>query len=136
MLRAVTRGYVGFFRGTPLFVQILLVHFALMPALIQPTAPAAQRRRGSRVPTNHGPSSPAHWRSRSMRCILSEILRAGIQSIHGGQTQAAYSIGLTHAQAMRYVVLPQACATWFRRWSTKRSRCEGLFLSPPSAWAS
>ena len=42
---------------------------------------------------------------------ISEILRAGIQSIHGGQTQAAYSIGLTHRQAMRYVVLPQA----FRR---------------------
>ena len=35
LLRA-RRGYVGFFRGTPLFVQILLVHFALMPALMQP----------------------------------------------------------------------------------------------------
>jgi len=32
----VTRAYVGFFRGTPLFVQILLVHFALMPMLVQP----------------------------------------------------------------------------------------------------
>ena len=34
--RAFTAAYVGFFRGTPLFVQILLVHFALMPALIHP----------------------------------------------------------------------------------------------------
>ena len=34
--RGVTIGYVGFFRGTPLFVQILLVHFALMPALVHP----------------------------------------------------------------------------------------------------
>ena len=42
---------------------------------------------------------------------ISEIFRAGIQSIHRGQTQAAYSVGLTHAQAMRFVVLPQA----FRR---------------------
>jgi len=36
VLRGATRGYVGFFRGTPLFVQILLVHFALMPMLIHP----------------------------------------------------------------------------------------------------
>src|SRR5687767_14569600 len=35
-LRGVTLGYVTFFRGTPLFVQILLVHFAVMPALIHP----------------------------------------------------------------------------------------------------
>ena len=42
---------------------------------------------------------------------ISEIFRAGIQSIHTGQTQAAYSLGLTHAQSMRSVVLPQA----FRR---------------------
>jgi polar amino acid transport system permease protein len=42
---------------------------------------------------------------------ISEIFRAGIQSIHRGQTQAAYSLGLTHAQSMRFVVLPQA----FRR---------------------
>jgi polar amino acid transport system permease protein len=34
--RGVTLAYVTFFRGTPLFVQILLVHFALMPALIHP----------------------------------------------------------------------------------------------------
>src|SRR5689334_11777161 len=36
VLRAVTTAYVTFFRGTPLFVQILLVHFALMPTLIHP----------------------------------------------------------------------------------------------------
>jgi len=34
--RGVTLGYVTFFRGTPLFVQILLVHFALMPTLVHP----------------------------------------------------------------------------------------------------
>ncbi|HMC17089.1 MAG TPA: amino acid ABC transporter permease, partial [Albitalea sp.] len=36
LLRGITLGYVTFFRGTPLFVQILLVHFALMPVLIHP----------------------------------------------------------------------------------------------------
>ena len=36
LLRGLTTAYVTFFRGTPLFVQILLVHFALMPALVHP----------------------------------------------------------------------------------------------------
>ena len=110
MLRVVTRGYVGFFRGTPLFVQILLVHFALMPVLVHPdgglllSGVAAREFR-----QNHGAFfSGALALTLNAGAYISEILRAGIQSIHGGQTQAAYSIGLTHRQAMRYVVLPQA----------------------------
>jgi polar amino acid transport system permease protein len=110
LLRGVTRGYVGFFRGTPLFVQILLVHFALMPMLIHPdgglllSGEAAREFRQS-----HGAFfSGALALTLNAGAYISEILRAGIQSIHGGQTQAAYSIGLTHPQAMRYVVLPQA----------------------------
>ena len=39
---------------------------------------------------------------------LSEILRSGIQSIDGGQTEAARSLGLTSAQNMRFIILPQA----------------------------
>jgi polar amino acid transport system permease protein len=110
LLRGVTRAYVGFFRGTPLFVQILLVHFALMPALIQPegglllSGEAAREFRQS-----HGAFfSGALALTLNAGAYVSEILRAGIQSIHGGQTQAAYSIGLTYGQSMRYIVLPQA----------------------------
>ena len=110
LLRGVTRAYVGFFRGTPLFVQILLVHFALMPALIHPdggllmSGDAAREFRQS-----HGAFfSGALALTLNAGAYVSEILRAGIQSIHGGQTQAAYSVGLTHAQSMRYIVLPQA----------------------------
>jgi polar amino acid transport system permease protein len=112
-LRGITLGYVTFFRGTPLFVQILLVHFALMPTLIHPeggfllSGDAAREFR-----QNHGAFfSGALALTLNAGAYISEILRAGIQSIHLGQTQAAYSIGLTHRQAMRYVVLPQA----FRR---------------------
>jgi polar amino acid transport system permease protein len=112
-LRTVTVGYVTFFRGTPLFVQILLVHFAVMPALIHPDTgllldgPAAREFRQS-----HGAFfSGALALTLNAGAYISEIFRAGIQSIHLGQTQAAYSVGLTHAQAMRFVVLPQA----FRR---------------------
>ena len=110
LLRGTTRAYVGFFRGTPLFVQILLVHFALMPVLVQPdgglllSGEAAREFRQS-----HGAFfSGALALTLNAGAYVSEILRAGIHSIHGGQTQAAYSIGLTHAQAMRYIVLPQA----------------------------
>ena len=105
--------YVTFFRGTPLFVQILLVHFALMPALVHPdtglllSGEAAREFRQS-----HGAFfSGALAMTLNAGAYISEIFRAGIQSIHLGQTQAAYSLGLTHPQAMRFVVLPQA----FRR---------------------
>ena len=112
-LRLLTSAYVGFFRGTPLFVQILLVHFALMPVLVHPdgglllSGEAAREFRQS-----HGAFfSGALALTLNAGAYISEIFRAGIQSIHVGQTQAAYSLGFTHPQAMRFVVLPQA----FRR---------------------
>ena len=110
LLRGLTRGYVGFFRGTPLFVQILLVHFALMPALIHPDGGLLLSGEAAReFRQNHGAFfSGALALTLNAGAYISEILRAGIQSIHAGQTQAAYSIGLTHRQAMRFVVLPQA----------------------------
>jgi len=113
VLRAVTLAYVTFFRGTPLFVQILLVHFALMPVLVHPdhglllAGEAAREFRQS-----HGAFfSGALAMTLNAGAYISEIFRAGIQSIHLGQTQAAYSLGLTHPQAMLSIVLPQA----FRR---------------------
>ena len=113
LLRGITAAYVTFFRGTPLFVQILLVHFAVMPALVHPdhglllSGEAAREFRQS-----HGAFfSGALALTLNAGAYISEIFRGGIQSIHTGQTQAAYSLGLTHPQAMRHVVLPQA----FRR---------------------
>ncbi len=110
LLRGATRAYVGFFRGTPLFVQILLVHFALMPALVQPEGGLLLSGEAARAfRQSHGAFfSGALALTLNAGAYVSEILRAGIQSIHGGQTDAAYSVGLTHAQSMRYVVLPQA----------------------------
>jgi polar amino acid transport system permease protein len=111
--RWLTVAYVTFFRGTPLFVQILLVHFALMPSLVHPEHGlllAGETARTFRQ--EHGAFfSGCVALSLNAGAYISEIFRAGIQSIHKGQTQAAYSVGLTHTQAMRSVVLPQA----FRR---------------------
>jgi polar amino acid transport system permease protein len=112
-LRAVVTAYVTFFRGTPLFVQILLVHFALMPTLVHPDHGLLLAGEAAReFRQEHGAFlSGCVALSLNAGAYISEIFRAGIQSIHRGQTQAAYSVGLSHAQAMRFVVLPQA----FRR---------------------
>ena len=111
--RWVTLGYVTFFRGTPLFVQILLVHFALMPMLVHPEHGLLLAGDTARIfRQEHGAFlSGCVALTLNAGAYISEIFRAGIQSIHRGQVQAAYSVGLTHAQAMRFVVLPQA----FRR---------------------
>ncbi len=113
LVRGLTSAYVTFFRGTPLFVQILLVHFAVMPMLIHPdTGLLLDGAAAREFRQSHGAFfSGALALTLNAGAYISEIFRAGIQSIHLGQTQAAYSVGLTHAQAMRFVVLPQA----FRR---------------------
>ncbi len=110
LLRWACLAYVGFFRGTPLFVQILLVHFALMPTLIHPehglllTGEAASSLR-----QNYGAfMSGALALTLNAAAYISEIVRAGIASIARGQTQAAQSLGLNHQQTMRFIVLPQA----------------------------
>lgn len=112
-LRWVARAYITFFRGTPLFVQILLVHFALMPTLIHPDGGLLLSGESAReFRQAHGAFfSGCLALTLNAGAYISEIFRAGIQSIHRGQTQAAYSLGLTHAASMRHVVLPQA----FRR---------------------
>jgi len=113
LARGLTAAYVGFFRGTPLFVQILLVHFALMPALVHQDHGLLLSGDAARVfRQEYGAFlSGSLAMTLNAGAYISEIFRAGIQSIHRGQTQAAYSVGLSHVQAMRFVVLPQA----FRR---------------------
>ncbi|MBA2872842.1 polar amino acid transport system permease protein [Anoxybacillus calidus] len=85
--------YINFFRGTPLFVQILLVHFGLMPMLFPQPNPII---------------SASVSLSLNAAAYIAEIFRAGIQSIDRGQMEAARSLGMTHVQAMSYIILPQA----------------------------
>jgi polar amino acid transport system permease protein len=58
------------------------------------------------------PTSEVFWAIVSLVLVytayVSEVYRAGIESVHPSQTAAARSLGLTHGQALRYVVLPQA----------------------------
>lgn len=85
--------YINFFRGTPLLVQILIVHLALMPSFMERANPVV---------------SALTALSLNTAAYIAEIFRAGIQSIHRGQMEAARSLGMTHVQAMAYIILPQA----------------------------
>lgn len=102
--------YITVFRGTPLFVQILLIHFALVPLLIHQdhgllfngdAALQLKREYGAFI-------SGALALSLNAAAYIAEIFRGGIQSIGTGQVEAARSVGLNYFQTMRYVVVPQA----------------------------
>ena len=92
-IRYIANVYVDFIRGTPLLVQIFLVYFAL-PGII-----------GSRVDPFVAAISACSINSGA---YIAEIFRAGIQSIDKGQMEAGRSLGMTWAQTMRYIIMPQA----------------------------
>ncbi len=110
LLRTVSLIYVTFFRGTPLFIQIYIWHFVWLAALINPNDGllisgdlAAELRR------NYAALLAGVFAlTVNAGAYITEIFRAGIQSIDRGQMEAARSLGLTHAQAMRYIIVPQA----------------------------
>ncbi|QAY67191.1 amino acid ABC transporter permease [Paenibacillus protaetiae] len=91
--RAPAKAYIHFFRGTPLLVQILIVHFGLIPLILGTTNPIA---------------AAITALSMNSAAYMAEIYRAGIQSIDKGQSEAASSLGLSRSQTMRFVILPQA----------------------------
>jgi arginine/lysine/histidine/glutamine transport system substrate-binding/permease protein len=97
-LRWATIAYIDFFRGTPLLVQILMIYFGL-PALIQGFGLEFSMSRLTAAVMALTLNSAAY---------LAEIVRAGIQSIEIGQSEAAQSLGLGAVQTMRYVIFPQA----------------------------
>ena len=92
-LRYLANVYVDFIRGTPLLVQIFLVYFAL-PGLI-----------GERVDPFFAAIAACSINSGA---YVAEIFRAGIQSIDQGQMEAGRSLGMSWAQTMRYIIMPQA----------------------------
>ena len=98
--------YVEIVRGIPLLVQLIWWYFAF-PVVVQEIG------RGLDI------TFMANYRANPIftaitgltvcyGAYMSEIYRAGIQSIPKGQTEAARSLGMTHFQSMRHVILPQA----------------------------
>jgi polar amino acid transport system permease protein len=105
--------YVSFFRGTPLFVQIMLIHFAVVPLLVNPADGLILSGDAARdVRQEYGALlSGVIALTLNAGAYISEVFRAGIQSIDRGQVEAARSLGLSYRRTMYHVVLPQA----FRR---------------------
>ena len=98
-LRWLALGYIWFFRGTPLIVQIVFWFFAL-PQVWPEWLPW----NGQMSPFQTGILALAI----NEGAYMTEIMRAGIQSVDQGQMEAAKSLGMTYSLAMRRVILPQA----------------------------
>jgi polar amino acid transport system permease protein len=100
--QGVSSFYTSFFRGTPLIVQMFLIFLAL-PQLAPPDLPGlrdsltltALQAGIIALGLNYG-------------AYMTEIFRAGIQSVGHGQVEAAEALGMTYRQRMRRIVLPQA----------------------------
>ncbi len=94
--------YTSFFRGTPLIVQLFLIYLALPQIGIALGGPWRDILTLDVIPAgvialglNYG-------------AYMTEIFRAGIQSVGHGQSEAAEALGMTYRQKMRRIVLPQA----------------------------
>lgn len=84
--------YVSLIRGTPLLLQIFFFFLALPQIGIRLSGPVAGI---TALSLNYG-------------AYMSEIFRAGIESVGKGQREAAIALGMTHGQMMRRIVVPQA----------------------------
>lgn len=91
-IRAIAEGYIAFFRGTPLLVQILLLYFGLPSIGIKLDAFTAATLA---IGLNSG-------------AYQAEIIRSTTKAIHEEQLVVAKSLGLSGTQILRYIVLPQA----------------------------
>ncbi|MCM3656596.1 amino acid ABC transporter permease [Agromyces mediolanus] len=93
-LRAIAAGYTDLFRGVPLLIVLYLVGYGVPALEFFPRLPVAV------------------WGTIAIVLVYSayvaEVFRAGIEAVHPSQRLAARSLGLSHAQTMRRVVLPQA----------------------------
>lgn len=92
VVRQVLRVYIELFRGTPLLMQLFFVYFGL-PYM--------------GVTVDRFPAAVAALTVYS-GAYIAEIIRAGIESVPRGQREASESLGLTFAQTMRRVIIPQA----------------------------
>jgi polar amino acid transport system permease protein len=100
VLRNLAITYIEFIRGVPMLVLIFTISFAVVPMLAR---------------TFGMPNNAISLTTRAIIALvliygayIAEIFRAGIESIGRGQMEAARSLGMSHVQSMRYIILPQA----------------------------
>jgi polar amino acid transport system permease protein len=94
-LRAIAIAYIEVIRGTPALVILYIVYF------VPPQIGASWLVMSSFVAAVIGLGLHGG-------AILAEVFRSGIEALHHGQKEAAFSLGMTPAQSMAYIILPQA----------------------------
>lgn len=92
--------YTSIFRGTPLVLQLMIIYFG--------------------VPQMIGYDIPAFLAavlafSLNSGAYMSEVIRAGIQAVDKGQTEAAMALGVPYGKMMRNIILPQALKIYYQR---------------------
>lgn len=92
-LRVLAIGYTDLFRGLPFIIVLFLIGFGIPALGLFPKIPYALLGTIALILT--------------YSAYVSEVLRAGMESVHPTQRTAARSLGLTHAQTLRMVVMPQ-----------------------------
>jgi L-cystine transport system permease protein len=97
--------YISFIRGTPILVQIYVTFFG-----IQFIFELITRSFGWNASTSSIPCLLYAFAAFSINAgaFLSETIRSALSSVEAGQMEAAYSVGLSTAQAMRRIIIPQA----------------------------
>ena len=91
ILNFIVKLYVDIIRGTPIVLQLMIIYYVVFKSVDVSVVLVGILAFG----INSG-------------AYVSEIIRAGIQSIPIGQTEAGYALGLKHSQVMNYIILPQA----------------------------
>lgn len=90
-LNTLVKCYVDVVRGTPVILQLMIIYYVVFKSVDIPVIVVGVLAFG----INSG-------------AYVAEIIRAGIQSIPVGQTEAGYALGFKYIQIMRYIILPQA----------------------------
>jgi polar amino acid transport system permease protein len=103
-LRGVTIAYIDVFRAIPILIVILLISGSLPFLEFLP--------KSIRIPNWFGQPDTYWYGTLALTLVygayMAEVYRAGIEAVPKGQVEAARSLGMSHGQAMRHVVVPQA----------------------------
>ncbi|MFM0877741.1 amino acid ABC transporter permease [Streptococcus suis] len=98
VLKIIARVYVEYYQNTPLLVQFMIVYYGLPLISNYVLMPSIYWTAVICVGLYHG-------------AYIAEVIRAGIEAVPTGQTEAALSQGFTQAETMRIIILPQAIPT-------------------------
>ncbi|WP_341472528.1 amino acid ABC transporter permease [Clostridium thermarum] len=105
-LRAIASSYIEFIRGTPVYVQILVIYYGL--STIGISFPEVEFLNPIIGMNFSDFMSCVITLSINSAAYVAEIIRAGIQAVDKGQMEAARSLGMKHGLAMREIIIPQA----------------------------